>query len=119
MREKPLRIFKSEVKYKRRLKIIPNKFYYFGLFDVMCERILNPHWHLFISSPIAYFLKNNTTNKFRTRSKCKWGKKGKIKYLNYSSETETRIKFKVRTKKYLDELGLKHFPTEIRRDLLY
>lgn len=84
--------------------------------DVCDIPIKNPKWHDFIGMQCAYFFKNNTTNRYETRDKVKWGKKGKKSY-NWSYDINTRHKDKQRFKKELNELGFKHLPTKIEHEL--
>lgn len=73
-------------------------------------------WHDFIGLQCAYFFKNSTTSWYDTRDKVKWGKKGRGSY-DWSHDSNTRHKDKIRYKKELNELGLKHLPTNIEHKL--
>ena len=95
----------------KRIKLNASRSRWWRFEDANNQLIRNPHWFDFIGTQSAYFYKNSSTNKYDTRHKVKWGKKGKKNY-DWSHSYWTRHKDKARFKKELNDIGIKHFPTE-------
>jgi len=95
----------------KRLKQMLNKSRWWRFEDACNIKIQEPKWHDLVVTKTAYFYKCSTTSRYDTRCKTKWGKKGKKNY-DWSFDQNTRPKDRKRYKKELDELGLKHIPTQ-------
>lgn len=104
----------EEVKVIKRLR---NKFSHHRwswTIDANQMRIRNPLWIDYIATSDHYRFKTITTDIWDTKSKTKWGLKGKRKkrYKYYDqSNPWTRHKDKIRFYKDLENEGFKHLPT--------
>lgn len=112
IRDRAWRRHIEDTKVIKRTKRLADKCYWWSFEDVNQVRVKNPIWIDFIGTKASYFFKNSTTDKYDTRYKIKWGKKGK-KHYDWSCNYWTRPKDKNRYKKELNEFGLKHIPTKL------
>ena len=112
------RNWRRYIEYKKVIKRLKNDSLknYWRYTDSNDIPISNYMWIDLIGSQRAYLFKNITTSVSYTRNKDKWGHKSRKTY-NYTSDPNTRVKDKKRFKKELNELGLKHLPTEYRPKL--
>ena len=111
-RDRAWRRHMEDKKVIKRLKRMCDGSVWWRFEDACNIKISGPSWYDFIGTQTSYFFKNSTTRVWDTRHKVKWGKKGKKSY-DWSSDPWTRPKDKKRYKKELDELGLKHIPTQL------
>lgn len=100
-RSRAWRRHKRESKIISRLKRLSNR-HWWRLKDANGINIPSPVWTDFIATDNEFDIKSQSTVKYDTRYKTKWGKKGKRNY-DYSSDYHTRIKDKVRFQKLLKE----------------
>lgn len=100
-RNRAWRRHKLECKVKNRLRRLDHQRWR-RLVDANGINIPNPSWVDFIGTQSEFMYKYQTTHKYDTRYKSKWGKKGKKNY-DYSSDPWTRVKDKNRFLKILME----------------
>lgn len=100
-RNRAWRRYKQETKVKARLKRLMNQNWW-RLVDANGIAISVPLWTDFIGTRTEFEIKRQTTSRYDTRYKTKWGKKGKRNY-DYSSDPFTRVKDKIRFLKLLKE----------------
>jgi hypothetical protein len=112
MRDRGWRRYKEDVKVIRRLKNWRCSYWY-RFKDVNDIRIYRCGWIDLIGDNTAHDAKSISTNRWSTRDKTKWGKKSKRSRYYDNSDPWTRHKDKLRFKKELDRIGLKHLPTNI------
>jgi len=102
-RDRGWRRSKAESYHLKRMKRW-SSFYWYRFNDVNHIRIQKPLWVDSIGLQNIYILKKTRTRYWDTRTKKKWGKKGKRNY-DYSYDPNTRVKDKVRFLKELREYG--------------
>jgi hypothetical protein len=116
-RDRSWRRYKEDVIVIKRLKISVDRNNHWNLKDANGYFIDNPIWCDIIGSHDAHRYKTFVTTKWDSRYKDKWGKKNILRY--YNSDYDTRKKDKVRYKKELNAIGLKHLPTKFKSELDY
>ncbi len=112
IRDRAWRRHMEDKKVIKRTKRNTDKWFWWRHEDANKMIIRSPIWTDFIGTPSFYFFKNSTTDKYTSRDKLKWGKKGK-KHYDWTNNYWTRPKDKKRYKKELNEIGFKHFPTKL------
>lgn len=98
------RRFKSDCHFLKRIKKQSFYNYIYMFWSTYSIKVYDSQWMDLISSEHVYRYKDIRTCRWRTRNKVKYGKRGKRNF-DWSSDSNTRPKDKMRFRKELEDYG--------------